>query len=310
MFTGYFPQEWILFLSIGAICAALLGVIFGMRRDIKSFKALTILLAVILSLIVSSIAFDFHYLHEFADNGETYPRPLYGCPDLQRYLETIPAFRNPSPSTWKDIIEQPECGFGIIATVLVSSVLAWGSIFLLSVFFYLILRFGLDRIRTSTKQDVSVHNASIMSPSVEICQDIPLEYTVDSLKNNELLKQLCQRISTSYRDQETGWDGHIFRDFILDDFIDSQKQVFKKGFKDGDNGKKVSFNWGSFQSLTNRGISENFVIEILEWKAECSNISMQKLLEKFNMYYKRKSQKKEEFFKNIATIAEKLKSEL
>lgn len=311
MFIGYFPQEWTIFLNIGALCAVLFGVFLGIRSDVKPFKDLVILLVMIFSLLVSSIIFDSHFLHKFADNGETYPKPLYGCPDLQKYLEATPDFRNPLPSTWKEIIEQPECRSGAIATILVSSALAWGSAFLLSVFFCLMLRFGLNRVRTSTTQEVIVTDTLIAPSSTDTHQDISFEYTVDSLEEYEVwLEHLCDRISTKYRDQKTGWDGHVFRDFILDGFTDIQKKVFKEGFKDGENGIKVSFNWGSFQSLTNRGISKEFVIEILGWKAECSKISMRKLLEGFNMYYKRKNKKKEEFFKDVVPIADKLKSEL
>jgi hypothetical protein len=313
MFIGYFPQEWILFLSIGAICAALLGVLLGMRHDLKSFKVLTALLAVILSLIASSIAFDFHYLHEFADNGETYPRPLYGCSDLQRYLETVPAFRNPSPSTWKDLVEQSECRSGAIATVLVSSVLVWGNIFLLSVFFCLMLRFGLNRVRTPEKQDVITHNSSTAPPSTDIYQDIPFEYTIASLDKDakELVDRICHHISASKSGQLAGWDGYVFLDFVWSKLNSEQKEVFKGGLKTkgDDTSRKVNMTWTSFTGLKGRGIAPDRTKEILEWNAICTKRPLRTLLEEFVIYYEKKG-KNPELFKDIAPISEKLKSGL
>jgi hypothetical protein len=317
MFIGYFPQEWILFLSIGAICAAFLGVIFGIRCDIKSFKGFAILLAVILSLLVSSIAFDFHYFHEFADNGETHPKPLYGCSDLQRYLETVPAFRNPSPSTWKDLIEQSECRSGAIATILVSSILAWSSVFLLFAFFCLVLRFGLNRVCISTTQDLSAPNIPIATPSTAICQEISSEYFIASLDGDKeaekLIECIFHNICIGDNEQPDGWDGHIFREFIIQDFKRDQlqKKTFKEGFKVKGNeaGKKVNITWTSFLALKNRAPSEETAKEILEWKAMCAKTSPRTLLGKFVMYYEENG-KNPEFFKDVISIAEKLKSEL
>ena len=316
MFIGYFSQEWILFLSIGAICAACLGVLFGMRHDVKSFKIFALLLTVILSLVISSIVFDFHYLHEFSDNEKTYPKPLYGCSDLQKYLETIPAFRNPSPSTWKDLIEQPECSSGAIATIIVSSVLAWGSVFALFVFFCTVLRLGLNKVSTAfrpqSKQSQDVQNTEIQSPIIDVTQDtISSEYTAASLDEdtNELLNCICRHISASKTGQLDGWDGHIYRDFILDDLTSEQEKRFKTGFRDGENSERIGIKWNAFQGLKGRGISKKTAIKIFEWKAICINTSLRKLLGKFVVYYEKKG-KNPEFFKDVAPIAKKIKSEL
>lgn len=317
MFIGYFPQEWILFLSIGALCAALLGVFLGMRHDVKSFKALAILLTVILSLVVSSIVFDFHYLHKFADSGETYPKPLYGCSDLQKYLEAVPVFRNPSSSTWKDLTEQPECLSGAIATILVSSVLAWSGVFLLCAFFYIALRFGLNRVRTPQKQDVITHNLSTAPSSTDIYQDIPFEYTIASLNGDDqaegIIDCIFENICIGDNEQPDGWDGHIFREFIIQDFKrdQEQKKTFKEGFKVRGNeaGKKINITWTSFLALKNRAPSEETAKEILEWKAMCAKTSLRTLLGKFVMYYENNG-KNPKFFKDVTTIPEKFESEL
>lgn len=316
MFIGYFPQEWIVFLSIGAICAAFLGVIFGIRCDIKSFKALVILLTVIFSLVISSIAFDFHYLHKFSDNGETYEKPIYGCSNLQRYLETIPDFRNPSPSEWKNHIEQPECRFGAITTIIVSSAFAWSSIFVLFAFFYTVSRFGLNEFLTvfhlHNKQSQNTQNTDIQLSITGVTQDIILsEYAAASLDDdaNKLVNCICHHISASNTGQLDGWDGHVFRDFIFDDLTSEQEKSFKTGFKDGENSEKVGIKWNAFQGLKGRGISKKTAIKIFEWKAMCTNTSLRKLLGKFVVYYEKKG-RNPEFFKDVAPIAEKIKSEL
>lgn len=313
MFIGYFPDEWILFLGIGAICAALFGLLLGMRHDVKSFKALAILLTAILSLIVSSIAFDFHYLHTFSNNGETHPKPLYGCSNLEKYLEKVPVFLNPSPATWKDLTEQSECRSGAIATILVSSLLAWSSVFLLFAFFYIALRFGINRVRTSTTQGVIIHDTAIEPPSIDVYQEIPLEYTLASLDEDasKLVNCICSHISASKTDQSAGWDGHVFMDFIYNKLNSEQKEVFKGGLKAKGNeiGKKVNMTWTSFTSLKNRGISSDRTKEILEWNAICTKTPLRTLLEKFVIYYE-KNGKNPKFSKDIAPISEKLKSGL
>lgn len=228
MFIGYFPDEWILFLSIGAFIAALFGLYSGLRHDVKSIKPLFILVTVIFPLIASSIAFDFYYLHTFSDNGETHPKPLYGCSDLEKYLEKIPAFRNPSPSTWKDLIEQPDCRSGAIVTILVSSLLAWSGVFLLFAFFCLMLRFCLIQIRTTAKPDLNIYNNEMPLSNTDIIQDIPSEYTIESLDGDEkaekLMECLLNNICIGQDQQPDGWDGHIFREFIIQD-----SSIMKKG---------------------------------------------------------------------------------
>ncbi len=320
MFIGYFPQEWILFLNVGAICAALLGVLVGMRHDVKSFKILALLLTVILSLVISSIAFDFHYLHEFADNGETYPKPLYDCSDLQKYLETVSAFRNPSPSTWKDLIEQPECSSGAISTIIVSSVLAWGSVFALFVFFCTVLRLGLNKVstafRSQNEQNQNIQDTKIQSLIIDAIQDtIPSEYTMASLDEDaiKLIDCIFRRICVGNNEQPDGWDGHIFREFIIKDFErdQEQKKTFKEGFKAKGNktGEKVNITWTSFLALKNRALSEEAIKEILEWKAMVAKTSLRTLLGKFVVHYEKKKENLE-FFKDVAPIAKKIKSEL
>ncbi len=94
-----------------------------------------------------------------------------------------------------------------------------------------------------------------------------------------------------------------------DDLTSEQEKSFKTGFKDGENSEKVGIKWNAFQGLKGRGISKKTAIKIFEWKAMCTNTSLRKLLGKFVVYYEKKG-KNPEFFKDVAPIAEKIKSEL
>lgn len=355
MFVGYFPQEWLAFLIIGALCAVLFGVLFGIRHEIKSFKSLFVLIAVTFVLIFSSNAFDELYLHNFADNGETHAKPLYGCSKLEEYLETVPEYRNPIPANWKDIIDQPECRTGVITTIFISYLFAWSSVFFLSYFFCVAFRLAKNQLQVSVKQDVEEsrdtktkppstdqslapvkHNikeskhTEIESLNADENQDIPSEeYTFASLGEDAetLAKWIFHNICIGDNHQEDGWDGHIFREFIMQDFkYDSeQKTKFKAGFKGEENSAniKVNFTWKSFLGMKNKARSKERIIEILEWKAECARTRLRILLGKFVAHCENEKNKYHnsdffnpniknipEFFKDVKSIAEKLKSEL
>lgn len=229
-------------------------------------------------------------------------------------METIPAFRNPLPSTWKNIIEQPECRSGAITTILFSCTIAWSSIFLLFAFLYLALKFGFNRIRVPVKLGASIQNTEITPPNTDASQAIPFEYTLASLDGDEdaekLIKCIIRNICVGGDHQPDNWDGHIFREFIIQDFNlkrnSERKKIFKDGFKvEGEkNDKKVNIRWTSFLGLKNRAPSEETTREILEWKALCDEMPLRILLGKFIVYYKAKG-KNPNFLKEIKSIEEK-----
>lgn len=234
-------------------------------------------------------------------------------------METVPAFRNSSPSTWKDIIEQPECRSGAITTILFSCIIAWSSIFLLFAFLYLVLKLGFNRIRVPVKLGASIQNTEITPPNTDSSQAIPFEYTFASLDGDKdiekLIKCIIRNICVGGDQQPNGWDGHVFREFIIQGYNpkrnSERKKVFKGGFKvEGEKtGKRVNITWTSFLGLKNRAPSEETTREILEWKAMCDEMPLRTLLGKFIVYYQDNG-KNPTFLKEIKSIEEKFKSEL
>ena len=154
----------------------------------------------------------------------------------------------------------------------------------------------------------------------DIIQDIPSEYTIGSLDGDEeaekLMECLLNNICIGQAQQPDGWDGHIFREFIIQDYKhnEERKNIFKEGFKIKGNevDKKVNITWTSFNGIKNRAPSRETVIAILEWKARCDKTPLKTLLGKFVAYCGNTNNRlnNPDFFKAAAPITEIFKSEL
>ncbi len=343
MFVGYFPQDGLMFLIIGALCTALFGILFGMFREVKSFKGLFVLFLVTIGLIASSVAFDHPYLREFEENGETYPEPLFGCSGLQKHIEERTGTATPLEfNTWESFIKQPECRTGVLATISISYLFAWSSVFFLFYFFSAAFRLVKNQFQASVKQHVEENRdtktkppstvqfqAPVKQDAEEHCkteppntdenQDIPFEYTYASLDEDAiaLIDCICDQISTKKNNKASpGWDGEIFRNFVLHGFkhYPQREEKFQKGFKEkGEQGgqhEKVNYLWSSFSALGSRGLANKTAIRILEWRAACTETPLRTLLGEFIVYYEKNGKNRAEFFENIKPIAEKIKSEL
>jgi len=177
-------DQWPIIAMIGNVAAAMLGLYFGLVMR-KGIRVSLIIFTILITICFASITFNDVYIWSLKDSGEILPKPLFGCPSFDNYINNpYLSEYNHQTEIWYEEINMPECKAATLSTILLSLSLSFITSFLSFLFFTLITR----TIRKKSHQTKIDDDNPI---------DISHEYRAASLvdkKDNALLKYITDCI--------------------------------------------------------------------------------------------------------------------
>lgn len=312
MLVGYFPQEWLGFLIVGAILSVAIGCALAFRLPLTSSKHIAGAIAISLCFGLLSVAFDYYYLHALHTlaSGEysTLAKPITGCQALTNYLSDKASGDPMTYEGWKQAISDGRCGVGSAVTMIISCLLAWCTVTASSYSVMTLIKFALAFATENPQKDVVIadHVSEIEDAnehenleeetentvSIEANQPtvLPDQHRVDQ-KTSKLLKDTYKLLVVYGKGEVKKCPiGEMLRDFLWKELDLKKNKAFNYDLKISKE-PYIGLTYSSFMAIKDRGTSQDAIFHLFEWASYCKQRSLEGLILEFNDFYKEKRNK-------------------